>query len=205
MASLRKRDPKGRWRSFKRHSVLLAETFFISALTTYVWRVVWIRGCHFPEDDNDVIIGAIIMTFGVMYGIALSWIMNRIWDVYQKIVLAVLKRDKYTFLLYRDERMPIAFHLIIGAVSIPLLGMIGAIGYKHLLTGEISVFSISFVLILSWFVASQIESPTGHGWFVERIPADWFTADVDEFFGLGPGHEGKECEATKYLKLHHRD
>jgi len=200
VALSKKSDPKRRWRSFKRHGALLTKTFILSAIVTYAWYEAWTHGLHFPEDDKDVIIGAVITTFGVLYSITLSWIMIKVWDVYQKIVLAVLEQDKHVFLLYRDERMPIAFHLIIGAVSTPLLGMIGAIAYKHLLTGGISVFVVSLILILSWLVAAQIESPTKHGWFAERIPEDWFTEDIDKFFGLGPQYRGKKREADNHHK-----
>lgn len=205
MTLSKRSDPRRKWRSFKRHAKLLSKTLIFSAAITGTWYAAWTRGLHFPEDDKDVIIGAAITTFGVLYSITLSWIMVAVWDVYKKLVIAVLEKDKYTFLKYRDERLPIAFHLMIGGVSLPLLIMIGAIAYKHILTGEILVFSVSLVLILSWLVAAQIENPTQHGWFRERIPKDWFDADIDEYFGLGLRHGDKEREAEKYRRSRRHD
>ena len=169
----KKNDPVRKWRSIKRHCLLLIRASALASAITFLWYELWIRGCHFPEDVTDIIVGAIITTLGVTYGILVSWILNSIWEKYQKVVISVLKRDKDTFLLYRDERMPIAFHLLIGIVSFPLIGMIGMVAYKHVMTGVISVFAISLVLAAFWLVIAQIEDPTKGGWFLERIPPEW--------------------------------
>lgn len=159
MTLLKKGDPKRRWRSFKRHALLLFKTFVFAADITCLWYIVWMCGYHFPEDDKDILIGAVITPLGVMYGLEISWITTSIWEKYQKVVICVLEQDKHAFLSYRDERMPIMFHLLIGAVSFPLLAMIGMIDYKHGLTGAISVFAVSFVLILFWFVRRATREP----------------------------------------------
>ena len=197
MALSKRRDARRRWRAFKRHASLVLWTLFVSSIVTAAWYAIWIRGVHFAEDDKDVIIGAIVTTLGVTYGILVSWIIGAIWEKYRKVVVCVLEQDKHTFLLYRDERMPIVLHLLIGAVSFPLVGMIGMIAYKHIFTGASSVFAVSMVLALFWRIAAELEDPTKHGWFSERIPPDWLTEDVDEFFKLGP-------EYWKKNQVHHR-
>jgi hypothetical protein len=197
MALSKRNDARRRWRAFKRHASLVVWTLLVSAIVTASWYEVWIRGIHFAEDDKDVIIGAIVTTLGVTYGILVSWIIGAIWEKYRKVVVCILEQDKHTFLLYRDERMPIVLHLLIAAVSLPLISMIGMIAYKHVLTGALSIFAVSMVLALFWRIAAELEDPTRHGWFIERIPPDWLTEDVDEFFKLGPEHWAKH-------RPHHR-
>ncbi len=174
-------------------------TLFVSSIVTAVWYATWIHGIHFAEDDKDVIIGAIVTTLGVTYGLLVAWVLSAIWEKYRKIVVSVLEKDKHTFLLYRDERMPIVFHLLVAAVSIPLVGMIGMIAYKHALTGAVSVFAVSVVLTLFWRIAAELEDPTKHGWFAERIQPDWLTEDVDEYFKLGPEHWGEPTSSAKEM------
>jgi membrane protein YqaA with SNARE-associated domain len=188
MELLKKDDPRRKWRSFKRHALLLLKTFSFASATTFLWYEAWVRGYHFSEDDKDALIGAIITTLGVTYGILVAWLLSVIMEKYGKVVICVLEKDKHTFLLYRDERIPIVFHLLIASVSVPLVGMIGMIAFKHVLTGTISVFAVSFILSLIWLIADQLENPSKGGWFRERIPQDWFDEDVDDFFKLGPGH-----------------
>jgi hypothetical protein len=196
MALSKKNDPRRRWRAFKRHARLVLWTFVLAALATAAWYGIWIRGYHLAEDDKDIIIGAIVTTLGVTYGILYSWVLGVIWEKYRKTVIAVLEQDQHTFLLYRDERMPILFHLLIGAVSLPLWGMIGMIAYKHVLTGALSVFAISVVLVLFWRIAVELENPSKGGWFLERIPTEWLTIDVDNYFELDE-HRRKKASTVR--------
>jgi hypothetical protein len=185
MALLKKNDPKRKWRSFKRHALLLIKTFFFSSATTFLWYEIWIHGYRFAEDDKDVIIGAIIMTFGVTYGISLSWIFSGLGETYKTVMVAVLQKDVRTLMMWRDERMPIAVHLSIGIPSLFLLGGIGAVSFRHALTGGISIFTVSFMLIFFWYVARELENPLKGAWFKERVDPSVFTQDVDDYFHLG--------------------
>jgi Kef-type K+ transport system membrane component KefB len=189
MLLLKKDDPRRKWRSVKRHTALLAKTFTFAAAITCVWYQLWVRGYHFPDDDKDILIGATITILGVAYSILVSWILSTILERYQKVVVSVLKQDKETFLLYRDERMLIAIHVLIGIVSVPLISMMSLVAYKHAVTGAVSVFSISLVIIAFWLVITLIENPTQSEWFRERIPGDWLDVDIDKYFHLGEGRK----------------
>jgi hypothetical protein len=191
MALSKRNDPRRKWRAFKRHARLVLWTVLCATFATAGWYEVWTHGYHLAEDDKDIIIGAIVTTLGLTYGILYSWVLGVTWEKYRKTVIAVLEKDKHTFLLYRDERMPILFHLLIGSVSLPLWGMIGVIAYKHVLTGAMSVFAISIVLVLFWRIAVELENPSKGGWFLERIDPEWLTVDVDEYFELGGKYKGR--------------
>ena len=87
-------------------------------------------------------------------------------------------------MLYRDERLPIALHLLVIFVSLPLLGMIGMIDYQNVPTGIFSVFAVSFILSAVWIVIKHLEDPSRSAWIAERIPADLLKTDIDEHFHL---------------------
>lgn len=46
---------------------------------------------------------------------------------------------------------------------------------------------------------AELEDPTKHGWFAERIQPDWLTEDVDEYFKLGPEHWGEPTSSAKEM------
>lgn len=165
------------------------------SLATEGWYELWSQGYHFAEDDKDIVIGAVITTLGVLYAILVTWILTAVYDKYKEIVVCVLTQDKDRFLLYRDERLPIVSHLLVGIVSFPLLGMIGLVAYKHALTGAVSVFVVSSILTMVWFVLRQLENPLKTGWFAERIPEEWFAIDIDEHFKLGRHRKDKAAAA----------
>jgi hypothetical protein len=188
MPLLKKNDPRRKWRAFKRNALLLAKAFCLASVATYVWLAAWINGIHFAEDDKDVVVGAIIVSIGVIYAVITTWLITAVWEKYCRLVVAVLEKNMHNFLLYRDERMPIMVHLSTAVVAVPLFCIIGMIDYRDVLTGMVSVFVLAFILIFVWIMIAKLENPLKEGWFAERIDKSWLTIDVDDYFGLNkPG------------------
>jgi hypothetical protein len=185
MTLLKKNNPERRWRSFKRHTVLLSKTLCFATAITFTWYFLWSHGYHFAEDDKDIQIGATTMIFGVLYGAIISWVLLTRSDKYEKVLVSIFRKDLDTFLMYRDERMLIALHLAMGLVSLPLIGMIGAVPYRHMATGAISVFSVSLVIVTFWSVIALLEDPLKNQWIRERVDPTWLTMDVDGHFKFG--------------------
>jgi Na+/melibiose symporter-like transporter len=181
----KKYDRKRIWRSFKRHAALAAYAIGSAVFVTALWYAAWSHGWHFSGGDESILGGAIVTTLGVAYGITAALILNTLWEKYNKVVLCVFKKDKDTFLFYRDERMPIMIRLLLASISLPLIGIVGALDYQHAWSGVAAVFSVSLVLALYWMVATKLEDPAKSAWLAERIPKEWLVVDVDEHFGLG--------------------
>jgi hypothetical protein len=186
MQKLSKKHDRGRiWRSFKRHTALAAYAIGSALCVTAAWYIAWVHGYHFSNADESILGGAIVTTLGVAYGITAALILNTLWEKYNKVVLCVFKKDKDTFLFYRDERMPIMIRLLLASISLPLIGIVGALDYQHAWSGAAAVFSVSLVLALYWMVATKLEDPAKSAWLAERIPKEWLAVDVDEHFSLG--------------------
>lgn len=182
MEYLRKNDPVRKQQSFMKHVLLMMQPFIIALLTTVLWRWLWKSGIRFDPADESIIIGAVITTLGLAYSITATIVLSSVWEKYKKVMFCVLENDRRTFMLYRDERMPVMLHLFLGSLSLPLLVMIMMLGYKSLFSGIVSVFSISFFLSLYWVVLAQLEDPMRSAWFAERLPKEWLTDNVDTFF-----------------------
>jgi len=181
MTLLKKNDKRRKWRSFKKNIALVGGALLSAVVITLTWYAAWTNGFHFA---NEADMSAIITTLGVTYGIIATWVLDTIWDKYKKVVISTLHQNKDEFMLYRDERLPIALHLLVIFISLPLLGMIGMIDYQNIATGIFSVFSVAFILSLFWIIIKHLEDPSRSAWIAERIPADWLEADVDEHFHL---------------------
>lgn len=188
MKRLSKRsDPARRRRSFVAHTLLLCEPLYLSALASGLWCLANAAGLHFSKADEAPLIGAVVTTLAVAYGITVTLVFGTVWEKYQKVVVCVLKKDRDTFLCYRDERVPITVHLLIAALSLPLLAMIGGLEYSSWRAGLAAVSSTAFVLSLYWIVIAELQNPAKSPWFAERIPQAWLEIDVDKHFGLGEG------------------
>ncbi len=185
----KKNDWNRRGRSFIRHALLLLWPLIIATGVVLVWYQLRLRGYHFSHADESALVGAVIMTFAVLFSITGAFVLNTIWEKYRMVVLCIFQKDKERFLFYRDERIPVLLHLLLFSFSFPLLGMIAMLDYKEVLSGMIAVFSVSFGLSLYWIAAVELENPVNSPWIKERIPKEWLTVDVDEQFALGT--EGK--------------
>lgn len=181
----KREDRQRRWRSFKRHTRLILQPLVIAACAVGIWYALRTRGLYFSHEDETVLTGAIITTLAVAFSLIAAVVLNTIWENYRKIVVCVLTKDVRTFLIYRDERIPIAMHLLLSAFSWPLLAMIALLEYRNFWAGVASVFSVWYSVSLYWIIATQLQDPSKSAWLAERIPPNWFTKDIDQYFKLG--------------------
>jgi hypothetical protein len=194
---LSKRDDLGRrWRSFKRHTFLLLQPLIIALLMTLLWDELWKRGLHFSEHDEVILTSAIIVTLGVTFSITAAVAFTSILDKQRQVVQSVIKKDKDTFLIYRDERLPIVVHLVLGSLSISIIGMVMLLGYHEEQTGLASVFLVTFSISLYFIVGTELQNTAKSAWFAERIPIEWLTIDVDDHFKLAEQHQEVPAETT---------
>ena len=178
----KKNDFDRRWRSFWRHLWLCAQPFIIAIVAVIFWRWLRSKGYYFCKEDEVVMTGGITATLILAYGITAALVFNSIWEKYKKVMVCVLLQDKQTFLLYRDERMPIIIHLFLFFLSVLLVGMILMLNYQKELSGAVAVFSVSFIITLYWIVMIQLENPEKSPWLAERVPSEWLKEDIDKHF-----------------------
>ncbi len=184
MTLSKRNDWKRRLVSFRNHMIFIFQPFCIALLITAAWYQFYLRGWNFSSDDEPVLIGAIIGTLAIAFSITASTVFESTWKKYQTVVICVLKGDRNTFLYYRDERLPIIIHILLLTFTTMIIIMVGGIHYKHLVSGIVSVFSISFVLILYFIVIVELQNPAKALWFAERIPKEWLEVDIDKHFKL---------------------
>jgi hypothetical protein len=101
------------------------------------------------------------------------------------VTRSVLLHDQETFLMYRDERLPIITHLLLGALAILLIATLCLVDYHDLCIGIFAVSTVTFGASLYLVVAIELQDPVKSPWFAERIPLEWLTKDVDVYFRLG--------------------
>ena len=182
--TLSKRDDVWRqFRSFRRHLFLIAQPFLAAAFITALWTMFWQAGVHLPKED-EVVLTAVVAMLSVTFGILAGVVLSTIWEKYQKVVVCVLKHDVNTFLIYRDERIPIVFHLLLGSLSVPIILVMMLFEYKSYSSGLIAVFSVTFAISIYWLVGAELQNPAKSLWFAERIPEAWLDLDIDEHFKM---------------------
>ncbi len=185
MALSKRNDPLRKLRSVRRHLTLMIPPCSVACLSVWGWS--WLRAheIHFPIED-EVSLTTAIMSLGGFFAILAAIVMGTIWEKHQKVSVCVVKRDRQEFLLYRDERMPIVIHLLLGSLAVPLVLMVMLLEYTSFWSGFAAVATVSFGITIYWIVATELQDPARSPWFAERIPQEWLTADIDEVFKLDP-------------------
>jgi len=193
----KKGDLARRLRSFVKHVLLILQPTLLSALVSYLWwRFIFSKGVHFSKEDENPLLAGVVLVLSFAYVITATAVFQTTWDKYRTVMQSVLKRDKYTFLCYRDERMPIVVHLLIFFFSAPLFGVIALLNYSTFDAGLYAVATTSFGFTLYWVVVTELQDPRKSLWFSERIPKDWLTADIDAFFKLAEDGTSKDTPAV---------
>jgi len=200
MKKLSKRsDFDRRCKSFQVHTWLLLQSSFFAALASIIWYKARERGLHFPKSEETSVIGAGVV-IGLPYGVNLGFILSAAYDRFQKVVEAVLKKDKRVFLLNRDNRFPIMLYLVLASPALLLIGITASLEYESTVAGLTSTFGVSFILALYWIVIARLQNPLKSEWIVERTPQDWIDEDIDTYFKLGEenGQRTRTPEAYRF-------
>ena len=165
----------------KRHLPMILKPFIFSLIMVLIWKVLRDYGIHLNKESEVSITAAVIPVIGIIYGVKAGLVLNNVWEEYKKMSTAVIKKDIDTFLLYRDEQIPIVIHLLLGVLAFFILVLIMLLNYDDIWTGIVSVFSASFVLFIMSVVAIELDHPTRSIWFKERIPEEWLEIDIVEY------------------------
>lgn len=142
---------------FRRHFPVVARPIGASLLIVIGWYFILYRnGIGFSSADENPLLFIILPLVSFVYVIFASISINSVFDEYKTISKAVVQRDVDTFLLHRDEQLPILLHIL---VAIP-----------------------SFIIITTWIVGTELDNFEKSIWFKESTPKEWLEIDIEEYF-----------------------
>lgn len=198
MAILSKKgDIDRKLRSVVRHTLMLARSVVITALTAAAWWFLRDSEYYFPENEPFEAIVTVILVLGVPFGILAAEAVRTAWNKHAQITSSVLTRNKRQFLLYRDERILTAMHVLLAVFAALVILVVAFFHYKEAWVGLMMVAATTFSLSLVWSVIEQLENPRLSPWIRERIPPEWFEEDVDKFFLLENGRRQRKKKRKK--------
>lgn len=172
------------WVTVKRHLPIVVKPFIISMILAVVWRLVFFPlGIYFHNEFIEPMLFIVLPLVSFIYVIFAGIAVTSVFDQYKSISKCVVQKDLDTFLLYRDEQLPIMMHLLIAVSTIILVFFIMIFNYQnHVWLAMTTIFSVSFVLVLIWIVTTEIDDFSRSIWFREKVPKEWYLVDIDEHF-----------------------
>ncbi len=174
------------WVVIRRHLPVVLKPAFLGLVMVAFWRFVLVPlRYHFRPDAGQSLELIVFPLVGFIYVIFASVAVTSVFDQYKAVSKSVVKRDVDTFLLYRDEQLPIMMHILIGAPSVLLTLLL--LFYTYLgdeVAGAIMIFAVTFMLSLIWVIATELDDFSKSIWFRERIPKEWYEIDIEEHFRI---------------------
>lgn len=171
------------WVTFKRHIWIVLKPAIAGVLMVLLWKYVLLNnGVVFSKSSENPILFMILPLVAFIYVIFASIAVGSVFDEYKTISRCVVKSDLETFLLHRDEQLPIMMHILVGAPSVILILISMLFNYTDTLIGATSIFSVVFVVVITWVIATELDDYRKSIWFKEKIPARWYEIDIDEYF-----------------------
>lgn len=171
------------WYTVKRHLPIIFKPFIASVVMLFIWKYgLQNYGVVLDKEAENPILFIIMPLVAFTYVIFISVAIESVFSEYKVISRCVLKGDLETFLLYRDEQLPITIHILIGVPALIMMVLSMMFNYHNFLIGAITIFSIVFVIILTWTITTELDDYERSIWFKEKIPKEWFKIDIEEFF-----------------------
>jgi hypothetical protein len=173
-----------KWVTVRRHLPIVLKPLIAGLVLMAAWRL-WLypNGMHFGKESVEPIMLVVLPLVGFMYVIFASVAVGSVFDQYKKVSKCVVRKDLDSFLLYRDEQLPIMMHILVGAPSIILAAFVMLLDYSHdTLGGMAGVFAVTFMLVLVWVITTELDDFSKSIWFREKIPTKWYEIDIEKHF-----------------------
>ncbi len=126
----------------------------------------------------------------IAYGVVAALVITSNWEKYKKMSSYVVRHQKDDFLAQRDEKMPVMLHILLGSMALAIQLFVMVTKYENNFAGILFVSVSAFFLCLIGIIALELDNPVRSIWFQKRIPTEWMTEDIEEYFS----EKAKELE-----------
>lgn len=182
--------------------VLYKPLWFAVPVTLAWYLLIYRRDIHLSEKAEGIATAAWIPLFGIFYALLATVVISTVWDEYKRMRTAVKRYDVDEFVDLRDENMSPLVHVLMGSLSIAVLGSFMALKYPDVLSGVSFIGSTAYLFGLILVVVREIDDPCTGVWFIKSIPAEWLEINVKEW--RASRCEKPHREFLEHLKEHKR-
>ena len=171
------------WITLRRHLPLIIKPLSWSLVLSLVWvLVLHPNKIGFSAESENPLLFIVLPLVSFIYVIFAGIAISSVFEEYKELSKAIVSRDKRSFLIHRDEQLPIIMHILLWVPSGILILMTLLFNYPNTATGLFTVFSISFIITTAWVVCVDLDDYMKSVWFKEKTPKGWLEEDIDKFF-----------------------
>jgi len=166
-------------KAFECHLRTVEKSFLFCLCCDLLWVAMQKFEIHFSEKSSDrILTGTFLVLIGI-YAIPAGLILSKLLEELRTVTQARLKNDLKTFLLYRDERIPLLLHVLLGATGMMLILTIMLLRWEEMLAGLYSVTLTSFFIMQYGLTVYNLDDPRKSVWIRGQVPEKWYEASIE--------------------------
>jgi hypothetical protein len=171
------------WVIFRRHFPLLLKPFIAGTIALLFWEyIIHQFNLSLPKEAENPVLFIGVFLLALIYALFAGYAISKVLDEYKEISKAVVKNDIDSFLLYRDEELPILVHLLIGTISFFIIFFTILFPYHCEMLGMLINFIVVFIFTLVYVIVRELDDYYRSIWFKEKIPKEWYEVNIAEHF-----------------------
>jgi hypothetical protein len=170
------------WISVRRHVPVVLKAIIFGAIFALAQYFINRQGFSFRAEAKEAIMFLAMAFSFFVYVIFAGYAISRVLDESKEVAKAIIQNDLDTFLLYRDEQLPILIHLPLGLVSGVIIFFLLFFPFPDEFIGTTSVFSIVFMMSLLFIVTQELDNYENSIWFKTKTPPEWWQTDIENHF-----------------------
>lgn len=172
-----------RWMVIRRHAPIIIKPLVVAMVPALLWRLVLHpNDIVISEPAREPIMLGVLPLLGLMYVLFASVAVTSVINRFTALSASVVTKNKDRFLVNRDEQLPIMMHILVGAPSVLIVMFLMLLDYGTSDWGMTAVFAVTYVVALVWLIAIELDDFNNSIWFQDRVPAEWYTIDIQEYF-----------------------
>lgn len=157
-----------------RYTGVLLAPFVVAAIVAVVWRYgLHQHGLYFSQEAETPFLYMIMPLVGFIYVIFASLAVNTALARYQRLLRSVGRNDMNTYLDHHDQQLPGLMRGLVAIPSVILLLLALLYQYADVYAGVLSVYTVTVVVSLTWFVISELDTVHRRTYFKAITPAHW--------------------------------
>lgn len=170
------------WVSINRHAPVVGKAIICGIIFSLIQYLINYCGFSFDKDAENAILFIPVAFAFFVYVIFAGYAAIRVLDESKEVSKAIIKEDLDTFLIYRDEQLPILIYLPLGAASVTMILFVLFFPFPNEIIGTTSVFALVFNLVLIFKITDELDRYENSIWFREKTPSHWWEINIEDHF-----------------------
>jgi hypothetical protein len=149
-----------------------------SGIMVGIWDIVF--RAHLIQvgaATREILMTAIVPTLGIMYSLLVAKLIDKVFDEYKDMRMAVKQKNKEVFMLLADEDLSPLLHGVAMLLAFGLLICLMVISYETFAEGAFVVGAVSYIFSILCIVVFEVDNPCYGFWVIRSIPSEWLTED----------------------------